>query len=64
VATLKQWERAVSGIIAEYERDPEGAHADEDRLLWDFVREQATADNPIARRLTRLDRADREKWYA
>jgi hypothetical protein len=67
MATLNQWERKVSAIIAEYKHDPESAHAAEDRLLWDFVFEQASSagpNNPVARRLTRLARTDRDQWYA
>ena len=46
--------------------DPEGAHIEEDGLLWEFVKAQAEAGHRDAVSLMRLEEIspERTRWYA
>ncbi len=64
MSAVHRLQRRVTEVLNEYKRDPEGGHAGEDELLWDFVWSEAAAGNPYARALSRLDRTPRTRWYA
>lgn len=60
-----QWSRRVSEILAAYRgNDKELAHGLEDEALWDFVKWRAGLGDVTAKRLMRLDRTPRTRWYA
>jgi hypothetical protein len=59
-----QWSRLVTAIVRSYHNDPENGHAAEDEALWEFIHYRASQGDSTARRLERLDRHPRDKWYA
>lgn len=44
--------------------DAEGGHVLEDRLLWEFIQEQADYGQPIAQELMKLKEIDFPRWCA
>ena len=62
------WKARCEWIISLYDDDPERAHVEEDRMLYEFVAYVVGFGNEVTREagheLLKLKRTERTKWYA